>query len=174
MHDPTRTMPSVGFCASIVAILLVALLGFGCQSGGRLTGRGTFGDNGLDGEAAVTGLVGSSGAQIGPTVALNTSLALSVLAGPEVHRAFGLWGVRAGVAAGAHLFGEGTGSELRATAGVVHVLGDGYAVGLELLGVARPIRNRDLDWFAGAGVSFELGGCWRPATEHAPQARTCR
>lgn len=167
-------MPRAGFLLVSVGILLTAVAVAGCQSAGRMTGRGTLGDNGLDGEASLTGLVGSSGAQLGPTVTLNTSLSMSVLAGPEIHRAFGDWGVRGGLAAGAHLFGEGTGSEVRVSAGLVRLLGDGYGVGVELLGVARPIKNRELDWFAGAGISFELGGCWRARTDHAPLARTCR
>ena len=117
-------------------------------------------------------LVAAYGLYLGPTVAVNTNLSVAVLGGAELHRAMGPWGVRGGLAAGAHLVGEGYGAELRATVGAVRIVGEGRAVGLELLGAARPIENRVVDWFAGVAATFELGGCWRGPG--AMGARRCR
>lgn len=161
-------MRAVGFLLGVLVLLV------GCQPAARVAARGTFGANGLDGEGAATGLLGNAGLHMGATVALNTSLALSAAVGPEIHRAVGAYGVRGGIMAGAHFLGEGTGAEVRSTFGVSRIVGDGYAAGVELLGVARPIHNQDVDWFAGIGITFEMGGCYRPAVRHPQHVRTCR
>ena len=164
-------MRAVGFSLGVLVLLTLTV---GCQPAARVAVRGTFGANGLDGEGAATGLLGNAGLHMGGTVALNTSLALSAVVGPEIHRAIGDYGIRGGIAAGAHFLGEGTGAEVRTTFGVSRIVGDGYAAGLELLAVARPIHNQDVDWFAGIGATFELGGCYRPAQRHPLHVRTCR